>query len=285
MFRQKDRAISFLAISLLGLFLACQEPVFAQAAKSSSQTPAPNAPNLGQRIGGVIKDAISTAFPGVSGIGGLIDAIWAKKPNSGNNVNRTQLSQAAMNSQADVNKLITAQVQQKLTPLQEVAGELQIVSQFGVPTTTASTEIIKTTDLLNSGKTLQGDDWTELRADWAAAKSQLELLKNVGDVSKIQDFWLRDKLSKIQQASITAVARIDAELKPNSPNAQRLNKDFNDLNATLSDITAALGYEVSNMQADVKSLADWANGAAGGETHALSPTEKKYVDVLNKRYR
>jgi hypothetical protein len=285
MFQHRNRAISFLAIGVLGLLLTCQESVLAQTAKPSSQASTPSTPTLGQRIGTVVKDAIATAFPGAAGIGGLVDAIWAKKPTSGNNVNKPQLNQAATSAQDDIKKQIVAQAQQKLTPLAAVVDELQIVGQFGVPTVTASTDIIKMSDRLKSGKTLQQDDWTAERADWAEAKGELQTLNSVPDLSKVQDLWLRDKLSKIKQTNITAVARIDTELKPSSPSVELLSKDLDGLYATLSDISAAVGYEISNMQADVKSLSDWANGAAGSEKITLSPAGNKYVNFLNARYK
>jgi len=82
---------------------------------------------------------------------------------------------------------------------------------------------------------------------------------------------------------VTFVSRIDTELKAKSPNADRIADLLDKLFPTLQDISAAVGYEVSNMQADVKSLSDWAKGAAG-EEQGLSSQEKVYIEFLNKRY-
>jgi hypothetical protein len=285
MSKRKNRVIAFLLIGALSLLLkASQAPVLAQA-KPPNQAPAPSTPTTGQRIGQIVKDAIGTAFPGVAGIGGLIDAIWAKKSNSGGNVNKNQLTQAATSAQDDIKKQIVAQAQQKLIPLAEVADELQIVSQFGVPTVTASENVVRMSERLKSGKTLGEDDWKLQQEDWEVAKGELQAIKNVTDLSKVQDLWLRDKLSKIQQANITAVTRIEIELKSKSPNIGRLSQQLDDLYATLKDISAAIGYEVSNMQGDVKGLSDWAKGAAGAEENALSPEEKRYMNFLNGRYK
>lgn len=286
MCQRRSQAISFLAIGVLGLLLVTgEEPVLAQAVKPPATPAAPAAPSAGQRIGTVIKDAISTAFPGVAGIGGLIDAIWQKKPaTKDNKVDENQLTTAVTNSQDAIKKSVVAQAQQKLVPLAEVADELQIVSQFGVPTVTASENVVRMSERLKSGKTLGEDDWKLQQEDWEVAKGELQAIKNVSDLSKVQDLWLRDKLSRIQQANITAVTRIDIELKSKSPNVGRLSQQLDELYATLKDISAAIGYEVSNMQGDLKGLSDWAKGAAGAEENTLSPEGKRYVNFLTGRY-
>lgn len=267
------------AVSILCLLIVPNRGI---TLAQTSSSPAPSTPSTGQRIGTIIKDAISTAFPGVSGIGGLIDAIWSHKPNKDDKVTKPQLQTATTNAQDELKKQIVAQAQQKLMPLSQVAEELQAVSLFGVPTTTASQDIIKMSDRIKSTKTLTEDDWTQERADWEEAKGELATVKNA-DASKISDLWLRDKLTKIQQANITYVARIDIELKAKTPNAERVAALLDQLFPTLQDISAAVGYEVSNMQADIKSLSDWAKGAAGSE-EGLSAQEKIYVKFLNKRY-
>jgi hypothetical protein len=270
---------------LLGLcvtYVSNSNPLLAQTPTAQPAT-ASTAPTTGQRIGNIIKDVIGSAFPGVSGIGGLIDAIWSHKPTNGN-PNKAQLQTAVTNSQDDIKKSIMAQAQQHLVPITEVADELQAVSQFGVPTTTASVDILKMSDRLKTGKTLSDDEWTQQRADWEEAKGELATVKTA-DPSKVQDLWLRDKLSKIQQTNITDVARIDTELKAKNPNVGRLNDLLAHLYSTLQDISAAIGYEVTNMQADLKSLSAWARGAAGSEHATLTPEGKKYSDFLNNRYK
>jgi len=217
----------------------------------------------------------------VSGIGGLIDAIWRAKPNGGNNVNQPQLTTAVTNSQEAIKKSIVAQAQQNLTGLANIATELQVVSQFGVPTTTASGDIIRISDRLKSGKTLSDDDWTAIKADWKEAAGELGTVKNA-DVSKVVDKWLRDKLSLIQQTNITYVARIETELNAKNPNVDRLKDLLDKLYPTLQDISAAVGYEVTDMQAELKALADWAKGAASQGNKEVSPEGKTYIKYLNK---
>ena len=233
---------------------------FAQTNASST----PSTSSTGQQVSAIVRDAISSAFPGVSGIGGLIDAIWNHKPNNGDRVTKLQLQAATTNAREHIEKQIIAQAQQKLAPLTRVADELQVMSVLGVPTTTASQDIIKMSDRIKSKKTLSDYDWTQERADWEEAKAELATVKNA-DLSKIGDLWLRDKLTEIQQANVTYVARIDAEPQAKPPNAERVTDQLDKLFPTLQDISAAVGYEVSNMQAGIKSLSDWAKGAAGAE--------------------
>jgi len=282
--QRKQRITSILLLGM-GISIFATTSTRAQAPpKPVASAPAtPTTPSLGVRIGTIIKDTISTAFPGVSGIGGLIDAIWAKKPTNGNSVNKTQLTTAATQAQPDINKSVVAQAQQHLAPISEVAEELQVVSLFGVPTTTAMVDTIKMSDLLGTGKPLSPNDFTQMKADWAEAKAELATVKNA-DPTKVQDLWLRDKLTKIQQANITLVVRIDTEIEAKPLNSQQLAIDLNQLNGTLQDISAAVGYEVSNMQADLKSLAAWANGAAGADQITLSPEGEKYKAFLEKNY-
>ncbi|HSY99638.1 MAG TPA: hypothetical protein VK788_09085 [Terriglobales bacterium] len=250
---------------------------------SISAQAAPATPSTGTRIGTIIKDTISTAFPGVSGIGGLIDAIWAKKPTNGNSVNKAQLTTAATQAQPDINKNVVAQAQQHLASISQVVDELSVLSQFGVPTTTAMVDVVRMLDLVSAGKPLSPNDLTSMKGNWAEAKAELATVKNA-DPTKVQDLWLRDKLVKIQQANNTVVLRIDTEIAAKPLNSQQLATYLNQLNATLQDISAAMGYEVSNMQADLKSLSSWANGAAGDEEVKLTPEGLKYKAFLDKQY-
>jgi hypothetical protein len=268
----------------LGISIFAATSTLAQT-PTKPATPAPSTPSTpstGVRIGTIIKDVIGTAFPGVSGIDGLIGAIWAHKTTNGN-PNQNQLNQAAQAASPQIKQSIVSQAQQHLAPISEVADELQVVSLFGVPTTTAMVDVIRMSDRLGTGKPLSPNDLTQMKADWAEAKAELATVKNA-DPTKVQDLWLRDKLTKIQQANITVVLRIDTEMEAKPLNSQQLATYLNQLNGTLQDISAAVGYEVSNMQADLKSLSAWANGAAGADKITLSPEGKKYKAFLEKNY-
>jgi hypothetical protein len=155
------------------------------------------------------------------------------------------------------------------------------VSQFGVPTTTAGGDIIRISERLQSEKAPTEDEWTAIKEDWKEAAGELATVKNA-DVSKVEDKWLRDKLSSIQQTNITYVARIDTELAAKNPNVNRLKELLDKLSATIQDISAAVGYEVTDMQAELKSLSDWAKGAAGPNDNTISAEGKLYINYLNK---
>ena len=281
--QKRARRFWFLVLILSSLGLSVIEnQAFAQATKPTptTQTPTPTAPSTGQRIGSIIKDAISTAFPGVSGIEGLISTIWKAKPTTATKIDQPQLTTAVTSSQDAIKKSIVAQAQQNLKGLDAIATELQVVSQFGVPTTTASGDIIRISDRLSSGKTLSDDDWTAIKADWKEAAAELATVKNA-DVSKIEDKWLRDKLSSIQQTNITFVSRIEVEMAAKSPNVGRLKDLLDRLYPTLQDISAAVGYEVTDMQAEIKALSDWAKGAAGSDEKVITSEGKTYIKFLN----
>jgi len=282
---QRNQFAPSILLLVLGIstFTATATPAQTPKQPTPSTTATTSTPSTGTRIGTIIKDTISTAFPGVSGIGGLIDAIWAKKSTNGNSVTKPQLTTAATQAQPDINKSVVAQAQQHLAPISQVADELSVVSQFGVPTTTAMVDIVRMSDRVSAGKPLSPNDLTELKADWAEAKAELATVKNA-DPTKVQDLWLRDKLVKIQQANISVVLRRDTEMEAKPLNLQQLTTYLNQLSATVQDISAAVGYEVSNMQADLKSLSAWANGAAGGDEVNLSPEGLKYKAFLDKQY-
>jgi hypothetical protein len=142
---------------------------------------------------------------------------------------------------------------------------LLVVSQSGVPTVTANENIVRMIQRLKSGKALDEKEWAAEREDRDVAKTILQSIKNVSNIDEIQNFWLRDKLSKIKRANDDKVIRIDNELKSTAPNEEELSKNLDELYSILRDISAAVGDEVSILQVDVKSLSDWANGAAGGK--------------------
>jgi hypothetical protein len=91
-------------------------------------------------------------------------------------------------------------------------------------------------------------------------------------------------LSNIKQANITYVKRIDIELGTKTPNVARLKDNVEQLGATLQDISAATGFEISILQVDLKALSSWAKGGQDVGPPVPSQLEKKYIKFLNKNH-
>jgi hypothetical protein len=118
--RAKQLVSLFLLVAALGILIFAATSTSAQTPPKPTTPTAPTtpAPPTGVRIGTIIKDAISTAFPSVAGIGGLIDAIWKNKK-AEDKMNKSQTTQAANDSQDNIKQNAIAQAQQNLTPLAE----------------------------------------------------------------------------------------------------------------------------------------------------------------------
>jgi len=226
-------------------------------ARSEPQTTAP-APGVvtGQKIGNVIKTAITTAVPALST---LLDLIWShsSKANS-DSAKKTELQDSAKkpDTQVEANQKIIGPIQEKLQPIGQVADELAVIEQFLDPCVTATGYLIG----MQTKAKEQTTDWQEIGNKWELAKAQLGRLKSVSasDLRKVRDKYLAFRLGQIQKANDTTVMAITQEVT--QKNLPDLKTDLAILLATLADMTAISGYEFSELEADISDLAIWAKG-------------------------
>jgi isoleucyl-tRNA synthetase len=235
--------------------------LFFTSAVGQAQAPAPGV-SEGQKIGTIIKTAISTAAPGISSI---LDLIWGHLGDpTKTSAKKTDLQTAANNPQAQdaAKKQTQAAAQQAIQPISKVSDELAVINRFLGPSVTATGYlIVMRTKLADSNQ-----DWTAIGNQWELAKTQINNLKSVSDsdLNKVRDAYLRLKLTAIRNANDTTVVAIGQEVS--QKNADNLKTDSATLLATLADMTAVAGYELAELQADIGDLATWAKGGAGGAT-------------------
>lgn len=129
------RKLFMLAGALACFLLAFSMHVAIAAPQAASSTPAPGVAT-GQKIGNIIKTAISTVAPGISQIA---DIFWKGRANPGtDNTKKTEAQQKTDIEQGaqkpDVQKQAQDQfvvaAQQKIQPVGEVAAELGVLTLF-----------------------------------------------------------------------------------------------------------------------------------------------------------
>ena len=241
---------------------------------------APPAPGVstGEKIGNVVKTAITTAFPAVKDI---VDLIWTKKPTTDNKVSKDQLQTATESAKKDVQTAITAAIQPKLTPLARVSGELATVDKFLQPTVVAAINLAQMQTRLAGPM----PDWSEQEKDWKVAKAQLAQLRGITDpeLDQVRDKWLKNTLAAIRGVNDQAVVRVEAEVSATKKNPQRQAVEIQALAVSLRDITAAIGYELSDLRTEMTDLADWAKGGQGGDRAGISATQTLYKNLIERK--
>lgn len=253
----KNLTISSLIVVFVGVHSA-----------SAAQAPAPGVA-AGERIGNVVRTAISTAAPG---LGSLLDLIWGRLGNP----NANKATKAELKTAGDpVSTQIKVSAQQAITPLGRVADELAVIVQYLDPTVTASQNLI----VMRTKAADAVPDWVAIANQWELAKIQIAKLKAVpdADVRRIRDLYLRDRLSQIRNANDTVVVAISQDIT--NRNVDNLKGDVPVLLSTLANMTAVAGYEFAELQADIKDLSDWARGAAGGRGQAANSAFKGFLDA------
>ena len=235
------------------------------------------AATVGSTIGTIVKSAIQTAFPAV---GTLLTSILSASPKTANQPDSARVKVGDVKAAADtstaktsVQQQITAAIQPKLAPLSQVAAELAVVDQFLLPSTNASRALVS----MQSDLAAASPDWNDVGLQWSLAHNQLQKLNSITDsqISVISDLWLRSQLSQIRDANDAPSLIIAAGIE-NKNKASTLAA-IQKVAPVLDGMTAAAGYELANMQADIKSLANWAQGAAGSTT-----TENPFKQVVTQ---
>lgn len=238
--------------------------VFAGTAPALAQGAPPPGTGLGQKIGTAIRAAIDTALPGVTD---LVSLLFKK----GDKQTKDELT----TNIAAAEKTLKVNAQQKLKPVSAVASELQVVGRFLEPATTAHEAVLA----------MQASAAPD-KADWDVAKAQLDIIRNIADddVDKVRDLWLRNELKQIKAVNGNLAIRIGDEMSKTPPDAARLSGLLGRLEGVLSSITLAVGYEMADLQADLKDLSDWVNGSAGiatsGTGSPITTQQQRFRDRI-----
>src|SRR5271163_4012165 len=116
------------------------------SAEGRQATTTPPAPGVseGQKIGTIIKTAVTTAAPGISGFLSLLDTIWTGLGKSATDkVSKTTVTQEA-NKPAVVTAAKQPQVsaQQAIQPIGKVSDELAVIGRFLGPSVVATQYLI-----------------------------------------------------------------------------------------------------------------------------------------------
>ena len=227
----------------------------------------PDQRTTGQRIGNVVKAAITTAFPAVSTV---LDSIMKATPNSSDKkVSTSDVKKATTDTLTATDKATQAKAQAAIAPVGQVGAELATVNLFLSPSVEANNNVLQ----MQVQILATAPDWDAIATNWQVAKAQLDKISKVqdSDINKVQDLYLRNKLTDIRAANSDLVIRIDAAVKAKkSPQAAPL---LTQLNTILGGMPAVAGYELANLQGDLASLAEWAKGAAGNKTTPPSSIE------------
>jgi len=232
----------------------------------------------GTRLGSIIKSAIETALPAA---GQIVDLIWSKIPRPDNRIDRAQLTSAVASARLDLFSSANA----KIAPVTDVVSQLNIVNQYLEPAVEATHTTSMMLGALSTASVLKGSDWATLATQWKVSKNFLASI-GTGNAGAIPDLWLRDKLGKISNISKELIPYIDADISQQrrTPLIQHLQ----DLQSRLSDVSAAVGYQLSDLQGHLDALAKWARGAQSASPAPLSRIQIKFMqrvetDLLRTR--
>lgn len=235
-------------------------------------------------IGSLIRAAVTTALPGATP---LVEALWPKNTDgsAATGVNKDKMTQSVQNSGgvAKVQDAVTANAQEKLKPLVDLASELAVLTRFLQPSVNAMEHLSSIQARVAGGANATAADWAEVATRWAQAKAELAAVDGItsANLGIVRDLWLRNTLSRIQAAKIRQVIPLDNQIA--AKDAARVSQSVQALMVTLQDVSPAVGYELADLQSDISSLSAWARGAAGGPI-VQNAAQRAFKTRLSARY-
>jgi len=247
---------------------------------SRAQDPPPGT-STGQKIGTIISTAINTALPGVTAILGLLPKKSNGQPKD--SVKPDEVKTAVETAR----KQLLAAALDNLKPVNAVSEELSTLNKFLTPTVVANENLIRIqTRFTTTSQPFKDSFWQEQSGDWEVAKARLNTLSTItdGDIAKIRDLWLRNKLTSIKAQGADLVIRLDNAMKNKS--VAQIPDLLKNLIALLADVSMAVGYELSDLQNDLGALAKWAGAGQGPEIpdHFITADQKAFKAKLDERY-
>ncbi len=260
-----------IAVAVLTLITSNATSPEAQSTTTTTATPAPGVAE-GQKIGTIVKTAITTAAPAVSTI---LDLIWGviKKPDSAK-VSKSEVTDAGGKIQAKATSDSIVAGQQKMQDVTVISDEIGVITKFLSPAATVTPYLA----VIRSKAGETSTDWIGISNAWEIAKAQIELVKNVSDedLTKVRDPYFRDRLRAMRDANGTIVLSVNQEIT--QKNIGDLKTDLPTLLNIYSAMTGIGGYELEELKAELIDLGKWANGHQGVPT---VPKQTPYVQLLN----
>jgi hypothetical protein len=254
--------------------------LFHAPSSSSAQNPPPGT-STGQKIGTIVSAAINTALPGVSAILNLLPKKSNGQPKD--SVKPDEVKTAVEAARKDLLKAAL----DNLKPVNEVSAELSTLNKFLTPTVVASENLIRIqTRFSTTAQPFADTFWQAQNGDWAVAKARLNTLNNItdSDIAKIRDLWLRNKLATIKVQGSDSLIRLDDAIK--NKTVAQIPDLLKDLIALLSDVSMAVGYELSDLQNDLGELGKWAGGPQGPTIpdNFITEDQKSFKAKLDAKY-
>jgi hypothetical protein len=221
----------------------------------------------GEKIGNIVKSAVTTAFPVVEK---FVDLVW---PKGKDKIKKDELE----TNVKEVRQKLLADAQGKIQPIEKIVNELATINKFLSPSVKANDNLIKMLTRQVSNESY----WEDQATDWKIVKAQLQKLSSVkeDEITKIRSKWLNNKLNDIIESNSDIVIRIDDGI---SKKKNDLPKLLEQLNITVGGITSVVGFIIADLQSDLLDLGQWSKGAAGVTKSNISEEGKDFEDRLTK---
>jgi hypothetical protein len=265
---------SLVAVTVLLLVTSIATSPKAQSAAATTPAPTP-APGVaeGQKIGNIVKSAITTAAPGLSS---LLDLIWGalKKPDT-DKATKADLKTASTQVQTKATTDAVAAAQEKVQDVTKISDEIGVITKFLNPAVTVSPYLT----IIRTKASESTPDWQGIQNAWEIAKGQIDLLKAIpdSDLAKVRDPYLRDRLRAMRDANGTTAISVGQEVA--QKNINDLKTDLPILLNIYAAMTGIAGFELAELQAEIIDLANWAKGHMGASDAA--PDQRAYMKLID----
>jgi hypothetical protein len=228
-----------------------------------------NEPTTGQKIGTIIKDAVSTAIPLV---GTIMDALGLANKKDGDKITKEQVK-SSLDAARDQ---WVKDAQANVKPIASVAKELSTMGSFMQPATDASKLLSEMQTILSTTPQPTEQTWSAMKDLWALASPLIQQLKAIpdADINQIADKQQRKTLADLKALNNLAVARL-GQIMTNK-DAGKLPDAIGDMSKVLDTINQAVFFEISDLQSEMEALATWAKGTAA------PPSAPKTGDVVGE---
>lgn len=221
-------------------------------------------PSTGQKIGTIIKDAVSTAFPAVKDI---LAVIW---PSGDASKKKSDAADALAAKETDLKKQSADRAKAAVKPLGALSAELSIVEKFGKAATKATPSVITMQTLL-SAQPAPADLLKRLKEEWGIASGFLTPLATVtdADIQKVVEVSVRSQLEALRDANKNLVVRINnrvtgSDIKENKDvDVGSLREYLSTLADLLNGINATANVELDMLQQEIAGVLAWANNQQG----------------------
>lgn len=259
---------SFISVAIIAILMPASQSIRAQ-----EETPV----GIGEKFGGIISAAISTASPA---IGTFIELI-RDKIKKGSDVRREDVVTVS-----DLQEQLTAQREKLLADFRNTLGglisiseEIDVVLDFTEPATDAQQDIIPIIHTLAANQAPPRAIWEQIAKDWADASRALSRLNTLpnDEIRKLSSLYLRDRLTDIRTINIRLTDSVGEAID----RADRTDAliQLNELNRRLSGLTSAAGYLMDDLSSGFVSAT---NLVAMGNSAASNEVRQSFIRHLDE---